>query len=50
MKKATRDEHLKVDVSNIDSVSEWLDSDGIFFAEMPKALFFLILTELNGLG
>lgn len=45
LKKATRDEHLKVDVSNIDSVSEWLDSDGIFFAEMPKAL---ILSDSNG--
>lgn len=45
LKKATHDEHLKVDVSNIDSVSEWLDSDGIFFAEMPKAL---ILSDSNG--
>lgn len=45
LKKATRDEHLKVDVSNIDSVSEWLDSDGIFFAEMSKAL---ILSDSNG--
>lgn len=45
LKKATRDEHFKVDVSNIDSVSEWLDSDGIFFAEMPKAL---ILSDSNG--
>lgn len=45
LKKATRDEHLKVDVSNIDSVSEWLDSDGVFFAEMPKAL---ILSDSNG--
>lgn len=45
LKKATRDEHLKVDVSNIDSVSEWLDSDGIFFAEVPKAL---ILSDSNG--
>ena len=45
LKKATRDEHLKVDVSNIDSVSEWLNSDGIFFAEMPKAL---ILSDSNG--
>lgn len=45
LKKATRDEHLKVDVSNIDSVSEWLDSDGIFFAEMPKSL---ILSDSNG--
>lgn len=45
LKKATRDEHLKVDVSNIDSVSEWLDSDGIFFAEMPKALIF---SDSNG--
>lgn len=45
LKKATRNEHLKVDVSNIDSVSEWLDSDGIFFAEMPKAL---ILSDSNG--
>lgn len=45
LKKAIRDEHLKVDVSNIDSVSEWLDSDGIFFAEMPKAL---ILSDSNG--
>lgn len=45
LKKATRDEHLKVDVSNIDSVSEWLDSDGIFFAEMPKVL---ILSDSNG--
>lgn len=45
LKKATCDEHLKVDVSNIDSVSEWLDSDGIFFAEMPKAL---ILSDSNG--
>lgn len=45
LKKATRDEHLKVDVSNIDSVSEWLESDGIFFAEMPKAL---ILSDSNG--
>ena len=45
LKKATRDEHLKVDVSNIDSVSEWLDSDGIFFAEMPKTL---ILSDSNG--
>lgn len=46
LKKATRDEHLKVDVSNIDSVSEWLNSDGIFFAEMPKAL---ILSDSNGI-
>lgn len=45
LKKATRNEHLKVDVSNIDSVSEWLDSDGIFFAEMPKVL---ILSDSNG--
>ena len=45
LKKATRDEHLKVDVSNIDSVSEWLNSDGIFFAEMPRAL---ILSDSNG--
>ena len=45
LKRITRDEHLKVDVSDAASVSEWLDSNGVYFDEMPKAL---ILSGPNG--
>ena len=36
---------MKVDVSDAASVSEWLDSNGVYFDEMPKAL---ILSGPNG--
>lgn len=45
LKKITRNEHLKVDVSDAVSVSKWLNSNGAFFAEMPKVL---VLSSPNG--
>lgn len=45
LKTIARSEHLRVDVSDESSVSEWLNSDGAYFAEMPKAL---ILSSPDG--
>lgn len=45
LKDGARNEHLKVDVSDAASVSEWLDSNGVYFDEMPKAL---ILSSPDG--